>query len=188
MHDDGDRQIRQFQSTCSALVDEYYNRLDEGAIVSAPFSNNTILSENVDNIFGYEKVIAMSLSYDRDVRSVEVAKIKYGIPTKNVIRGNDIEVNMMGENDNQMISIKIDNPTKILTEDGKESELIRKNEMSKTYFNIPYNDAYAQAIAKDLESIRSRPRTVTDPNAPQPGVSKYDLKSQFMKAKEDFKE
>lgn len=186
MHDDGDQNIRQFQSTCSVLIDEYYNRLDDGQIVTAPFSNNTILSENDNNIFGYEKVIAMNLTYNRDVSDVEVSKIKYGVPTKNVIQQNDLEVNMMGANDEQMMSIKIDNPSKFLTEGGKESKMTRQDEPSKAYFNIPYNDAYAQAIAKDIEMIRSRPRSVSDPNAPQPGVSKFDLKSQFQQAKAKF--
>ncbi len=187
MHDDGDRQVRQFQSTCSVLVDEYYKRLDEGVLVSTPFSNNTILSENVDNIFGYEKVIAMSLTYDRDISNVEVAKVKYGIPTKNVIGSNDLEVQMMDQNDEKMMSVKIDNPSKVLTEGGKESEMIRQNTASKAYFNIPYSDAYVQAIAKDIEAVKTRPRSVTVPGQ-DPFISKFDLKSQIKKAKAAFRE
>lgn len=188
MHDDGDRQIRQFQSTCSALVDDFYSRLNQGDLVSSPFSNNTILSENVDNIFGYEKVISMNLTYDRDVRNVEILKVKLGIPTKNIIEGNDLEVTMMNENDTQMMNIQVTNPTKLLIEDGKESEMMHQNVECKAYFNIPYDDAYAQAIVKDLEAIRSRPKAVTPPGgAPgTPPGTKFNLKSQLNRAKANF--
>lgn len=186
MHDDGDHNIRQFQSTCSVLIDEYYNRLDAGQIVTAPFSNNTILSENVDNIFGYEKVIAMNLTYERDVQNVEISAVKLGIPTKNIIGNNDIDLNMKNESGQTIYNLKLDNPSKILTEDGKESEMIRQNTKNQTFFNIPYNDDCARAIANDIEAIRTRPRSVGAP--PDQYESNYDLKSQFENAKSKFHE
>ncbi len=184
MHDDGDHNIRQFQSTCGVLIDEYYNRLDAGQVVTAPFSNNTILSENVSNIFGYEKVISMNLSYKKDVQNVGITSVKMGVPTKSIIGNNDIDLKMMGENGNMIHNLNIDNPSKMLTENGKESEMIRQNTMNKAYFNIPYNDSFAKAIANDIEAIRTRPRSVGAP--PEQFESKFDLKSQFEQAKKKF--
>ena len=58
MHDDGDHVIRQFQDVCGSIIKKYYERLENDDLAVIPFSNNTILSENADNMFGYEKVVA----------------------------------------------------------------------------------------------------------------------------------
>jgi len=92
---------------------------------------------------------------------------------------------MKNESGQTIYNLKLDNPSKILTEDGKESEMIRQNTKNQTFFNIPYNDDCARAIANDIEAIRTRPRSVGAP--PDQYESNYDLKSQFENAKSQFK-
>lgn len=184
MHDDGDRAIRQFQDVCGNVIEKYYDRLENGNLAAIPFSNNTILTENVDNMFGYEKVVAMHLTSENNEQQVGVQKIKMGVRTKNIIQSSDLNLEFKSNNEKMLHKVQIDNPGKVLSEGKGKSEIIRKRTMSDTYFNIPYHEEYAKAVCHDLEEIKMRPRGVAVP--PGADMEVFDIKNEFQKAKESF--
>ena len=179
MRDDGDAEIRQFQDVCQALVGKYYDMLINQGTALIPTSNNTVLSERVDNLYGYQKVVSVELDIEGQKQDMYVRNIKMGVPTKNIVTQNDLHLTFQTAGERMLHEVKISSPAKILTEGGNESDVIRKNTMSKTWINIPYNENYAKAVCKDLDRIRTRARSVGAPPTAQ--TTNFDIQSQFQK-------
>jgi hypothetical protein len=167
MHDDGDDQVRHFQRVCRIRVQEYYDRLDAtGPLAgnSASLAQPILPGEKRENIFGYQKVVAMALEQTPTGTTVQVSKVKLGIPTKNIAPVTDLELEFEDGQGNRRHILPLENPGKLLVEGDQGARSMQVAGATRRYFNIPYDDSCVHAVCRNLEHLRTRPRDVLTAN------------------------
>lgn len=145
MQDDGDEIVRDFQRTCSRVIDKYYERLngyEEPALTAA--------IEDVDNIYGYQPVVLMELIHQKEQLAFEVKGVRQGIPKKNLLNRDAIQLDFL-QSSGEKFSITLPNPEHLhIHKDGGGDEMVEVPKVNYT-FTIPYkNDLETMICAQQM--------------------------------------
>ena len=133
MQDDGDAIVRDFQRTCSRVIENYYeklNRLDD-EVLSAH------LSEDVENIYGYEPIVLMEMIHEKEQLAFKVKGIQKGIPKKNLLERDAIQLDFI-RNSGEKYSLSLPDPTHLHIHKEQADEVAEVPNVNYT-FSIPYS-------------------------------------------------
>ncbi len=146
MQDDGDDIVRDFQQTCSSLIEDYYERMEYSALGIAPQSVQ-------DNAYGYEKIALLELENHNGNWDMELAAVRYGIPAKDRIASDAYTLSVVGQDDQMMYATSLDRPTRVKFEGGdREHHKTVETTKAKMKIAIPYRER-----VKDLELYDNQP-------------------------------
>ena len=106
MQDDGDAIVRDFQRTCSRIIENYYEKLnrEDKEVLSAN------LLEDVENIYGYEPIVLMEMIHQKERLAFKVKGIQKGIPKKNLLQRDAIQLDFI-RNSGEKYSLSLPDPT-----------------------------------------------------------------------------
>jgi hypothetical protein len=152
MQDDGDHIVRDFKRTCSKVIDDYYERLNENPWISLSAG----LEEDIDNIFGYEPVVLMELINQEDQLSFKVKGIKNGVPKKSIAKRDAIQLDFLKSSGQKMYSIALPDPSSLHIHKGEEADEIVDLEKVNYLFSVPYSEDLQTMICAQHPPINDR--------------------------------
>ncbi len=132
MQDDGDHIVRDFQRTCGTLIEEYYQKLDTRKGVYA-------MTEEQDNVYGYEEVVFLELDVDQENWNLKVDHVSYGIPDKNFIKSIPSRIQIGGSSSHspRPYHIKSEHPGGVHFCGGHQKNRFHKKSKAKCKTVIP---------------------------------------------------
>jgi len=132
MQDDGDSEVRDFERTCSNIIDKYYFKIRQRT--SPQMASQDEIQEN---IFGYEPVIIMELQTVNQDISFDAKQIRQGVPHKNFIDRDELQVDFYNEDGEKQHSIPLANPGELMIH-GESGEQLVKFPNTSYRFAVPY--------------------------------------------------
>ncbi len=134
MQDDGDAVVRDFQRTCSRVIENFYEKLnrEEEEVLSAS------LSEDVENIYGYEPVVVMEMIHQEERLGFKVKGIQNGIPKKNIMQRDAIQLDFI-QTSGEKYSISLPDPTHLHIHKDQADEMVNVPNVNYS-FSVPYSE------------------------------------------------
>ncbi len=140
MQDDGDRLVRNFQHTCSFLIQEYYDKLGE-----LPSLAGSHVPGERENYYGYEAVVAFELSVEGDDWGMELKDVKYGVPNKNFRRGSDLGIKLQDQAGQNQYLTSSDRPDCVHIHGATPGDQITVGGKGRSIVKIPYRATFHRA-------------------------------------------
>jgi len=189
MRDDGNEEVKNFQRGCAAVIEDYYRRMDK---YSTPIATTSIpfeLAEYVPNYNGYEKTVLLEVKQDEVLMNVKVAKVEYGVPTKNFLVNRDLKVDVRTTEGTTNYSISMDNPDKVHVHGhSHETDNMHKCGQATTWVSVPFDETISNVVC-DRAIYPGDNGTKSTSYEDLPSVSQFfDVQNDFVQACEAFEQ
>ena len=144
MQDDGNRRVNNFQRTCQVIIKDYYEILEADVLAIASLPKTT-----VQNMFGYEPVVVLEMEQNnlKEI-NLNVKDMIYGVPTKNILRHGEMNLEFTNRTGEMMHHLCIDRPTDVAFYGGlgkNGEEVLREG---SCILLVPFKKELSQAIIK----------------------------------------
>lgn len=180
MQDDGDEVVRDFQRTCSRIIDKYYERLE-----TTPLAARAKGVEDVENIFGYEPVLLMELQQKETQLAFQVKGIENGVPKKSIFNDDAIKLDFLQSSGRKLHSLSLPDPQHIHIHRGDDDdEMVDMPEVQFT-FAVPYTEDLQSMICAQQARLGGTITLNHDNHNPSPfTITRFDLETQLQQTRE----
>ena len=107
MHDDGDHLVRPFQRACRQVITSFYDKLNRS------YRDIAFGQAAIENIYGYEPVVAMEMTRADGLWSLQVGEASLGVPTASSLAGGEVVMRVVDENGLEVADYRLAQPNAV---------------------------------------------------------------------------